>query len=340
MVDSVQLTPEEFDLLIEHKRKAKSELISERAHTVLLSSRGYTPVQIADVLFRDEKTIREWIKLFHEFRISSLFPKYFDNQNASKLTKEQREQVSKILKSPPSEFGLPKSFWDVSTLRDYIVAHFGVVYQSPQTYHFLFKISNFSFKKPAKFDVKRNDILVKERVEEIRKTINPMLSDPDWVVLVSDESRIVWEAIVRRCWLPKGKKTILKVHRQTEYQNFIGFLNLKTGKPQLYAIPWQNQKEIIKALKLIQQKYKGKRICLIWDNAAYHKGKEIRQELKTSLRDFYLINFAPYAPDTNPQEHIWKYSKDQIANTQFNSMKELVQSFKRIVMGRTYPYQI
>lgn len=340
MVDSVQLTPEEFNLLIGHKRKARSELISERAHTVLLSSKGCTPVQIADVLFRDEKTIREWIKAFSESGISSLFPKYFDNQNASKLTKEQREQVSKILKSPPSESGLPKSFWDVSTLRDYIVAHFGVVYQSPQTYHFLFKISNFSFKKPAKFDVKRNDILVKERVEEIRKVISPMLSDPDWVVLVSDESRIVWEAIVRRCWLPKGKKTILKVHRQTESQNFIGFLNLKTSKPHLYAIPWQNQKEIIKTLKLIRKKYPDKRICLIWDNAAYHKGKEIRQELKTNLKNFYLINFAPYAPDTNPQEHIWKYSKDQISNTQFNSMKELIQSFKSVVMGRTYPYQI
>lgn len=339
MIDSVQLTGDEFDLLIQHYRKGQG-LLSQRAHAILLFSSGKSAHEVSQTLFHTEKTVREWIKAFNTARLSSLFPKYFDNQNAAKLTVTQKQQIAQVLASPPSETGIPKSFWDVSSLRDYIVAHFGVVYQSPQTYHFLFKISNFSFKKPAKFDVKRNDLLVKERVEEIRKTITPMLSDPDWVVLVSDESRIVWEAIVRRAWLPKGKKTILKVQRQTEYQNFIGFLNLNTGKPHLYPVPWQNQKEIIKTLKLIKKKYPDKRICLIWDNAAYHKGKLIREELKTSLKSFHLINFAPYAPDTNPQEHIWKYSKDQISNTQFNSMKELIQSFKRIVMGRTYPYQI
>jgi len=339
VIDSVQLTGDEFDLLIQHYRKGQG-LLSQRAHAILLFSSGKSAHEVSQTLFHTEKTVREWIKAFNTARLSSLFPKYFDNQNAAKLTVTQKQQIAQVLASPPSETGIPKSFWDVSSLRDYIVAHFGVVYQSPQTYHFLFKISNFSFKKPAKFDVKRNDLLVKERVEEIRKTITPMLSDPDWVVLVSDESRIVWEAIVRRAWLPKGKKTILKVQRQTEYQNFIGFLNLNTGKPHLYPVPWQNQKEIIKTLKLIKKKYPDKRICLIWDNAAYHKGKLIREELKTSLKSFHLINFAPYAPDTNPQEHIWKYSKDQISNTQFNSMKELIQSFKRIVMGRTYPYQI
>lgn len=339
MVDFAQPTDEEIELLKQHYDKS-SKTISQRAHALLLLASGRDLPDTSSVLFHAEKTIREWIKLWNEIRIASLFSKNHDNQNASKLTKEQRNQITQVLSSPPSESGLPKSFWDVSTLRDYIVAHFGVVYQSPQTYHFLFKISNFSFKKPAKFDVKRNDTLVRQRVEEIRKTITPMLSDPEWVVLVSDESRIVWEAIVRRCWLPKGKKTIIKVRRQTEFQNFIGFLNLKTGKPHLYPIPWQNQKEIIKTLKLIKKKYPDKKICLIWDNAAYHKGKEIRQELKTSLKNFHLLNFAPYAPDTNPQEHIWKYGKDQISNTQFESMKQLIQSFKNIVMGRTYPYQI
>lgn len=339
MVYFTQPADEEIELLKQHYDKS-SKSVSQRAHALLLLASGRDLLDTSSVLFHSEKTVREWVKLWNEIRIASLFSKNHDNQNASKLTREQREQITQVLASPPSEHSLPKAFWDVSTLRDYLVASFGVVYQSPQTYHFLFKISNFSFKKPAKFDIKRDEKLVKERVEEIRRKITPMLSDPNWVVLVSDESRIVWEAIVRRAWLPKGKKTILKVHRQTQFQNFIGFLNLKTGKPHLFSIPWQNQKTIIKTLKQIKKKYPDKRICLIWDNAAYHKGKLIRTELKGSLKCFHLINFAPYAPDTNPQEHIWKYAKDQISNTQFDSMIGLIQSFKSIVMGRTYPYQI
>lgn len=339
MIDPVQLTQDELDLLKQHYQKGQG-LVSQRAHAILLFSSGKSAFEVSLILFHTEKTIREWVKSWNKVRLASLFCKYLDNQNAAKLTEQQKKQIARVLASPPSQYGIPRAFWDVSALRDYLVASFGVVYTSPQTYHFLFRLSNFSFKKPAKFDIKRNEEQVKARLSEIRKTIIPMLSDSDWIVLVSDESRIVWEAIVRRAWLPKGKKTILKVHRETQFQNFIGFLNLKTHKSHLYAIPWQNQKQIIKILKLIQKKYPNQRICLIWDNAAYHKGKLIRQALKTTLKKFYLLNFAPYAPDTNPQEHIWKYAKDQISNTQFNSMKELIQSFKRTVMGRTYPYQI
>lgn len=341
MIDSVQITPEEKDLLLQHYRKPQFRLISERAHTVLLNSTGKGPYEIAQILFRDEKTIREWIKAFGKRRISSIFPKYQGNQNAAKLTLGQKTEIAKVLALPPSDYSTPKAFWDVSALRNYLVAHFGVIYESPQSYHLLFKISNFSFKLPAKFDLHRkNEKEIKEKLLEIRKTITPFLKDPDWVVLVGDESRIVWEAIIRRCWLPKGQKSILKVERENVAQSFAGFLNLKTGQPHLFLLVWQNQKEIIKALKLLSKKYPKKKICLIWDNASWHKGKLVRDKLKGELKQFYLIAFPPYAPDCNPQEHVWKWGKDQISNIQFSTMKDLVQAFKKTVTGRNYPYQI
>ena len=58
------------------------------------------------------------------------------------------------------------------------------------------------------------------------------------------------------------------------------------------------------------------RICLVWDNAAFHRGKLIRKALESALSNYFLVNFPPYAPDTNPQEHIWRWAKDKIANIQ------------------------
>lgn len=339
MIISVQITIEERCLLLQHFRKG-SGLTHERAQAVLWFDLGKSVYEIAGLLFRDEKTIREWIKLFSKTRMASLFPKYKYNTNASKLTPSQREEIKKVLSSPPSELGLPVMFWDVSTLRNYLVAHFGVVYESPQSYHFLFRISNFSFKLPSKFDTHRNDKEVKKRIKEIKRTITPLLKDPLWEVLVSDESRLVWEAIIRRCWLPKGTRSILKVHRENIAQNFVGFLNLKNKKPHLFPVSWQNQKEIVKVLKLLGNKYPKKKICLVWDNAPWHRGKILREKLKTELKQFYLLSFPPYAPDTNPQEHVWRWSKDQIANIQFQSFGELIKSFKKIVMSRNYSYQI
>jgi transposase len=339
VVDFARPTKEEVILLKQHYKRT-SGTVSQRAHSILLSASGRTAYDIAQVLFTSEKTVREWIKLWHKKRMASLFSGNHCNENAAKLTKEQKEEIAHVLSSPPSEYGIPKEFWDVSALREYIVGHFGVVYESPQSYHFLFKISNFSFKLPATFDIHRNDKEVEERIKEIRRIIQPLLVDPSWMVLAGDESRLTWEAIIRRVWLPKGEKSILKVHRESQAQNMVGFLNLKTGKPHLFLVPWQNQKEIIKVLRLIQRKYPDKRICLVWDNAGFHKGKLIRKALHDILSSFFLVNFPPYAPDTNPQEHVWKWAKDQIGNIQFQTLKDLTNTFKRIVTGRIYSYQI
>lgn len=339
MIDFTCPTNEEIDLLKQHYRKSQGT-VSQRAHAVLLFSSGRSAYDISRIIFDSEKTVREWIKLWQKERIASIFSKNHCNQNAAKLTREQREEIAKVLSSPPSEQGLSKSFWDVSTLRNYMAVHFGVVYESPRSYHFLFKISSFSFKLPGRFDIRRNDSEVEKRLEEIRKIIKPFFKDSSWAILTGDESRLVWEAIVRRCWLPKGEKSILKVSRENIAQNLSGFLDIKTGRPHLFTTSWQNQKETIRVLKLLGKRYTGKKICLVWDNAMWHRGKLVREKLKSELNQFYLLAFPPYAPDVNPQEHVWKWSKDQIANIQFNSLEELTRTFRKIVTGRIYPYQI
>lgn len=340
MIDPAAPTEEEKILLKQHYLKSQNHTIRERAHAILLNSQGYSPYQLSEILFRSEKTVRDWIKDFHQRRIASLFSRYFANEHAAKLTRQQKEEIAQALSSPPSQYGIPRQFWDVSALKAYAIAHFGIIYESPQSYHLLFKVSNFSFKYPATFDVHRDEKQILERVKEIREEIKPYLTDPSWIVLASDESRLVWEAIVRRCWLPKGEKSILKVERENIAQNLIGFLDLKSGKPHLFNLPWQNQEEIIKVLKRLKESYPNQKICLLWDNAGFHKGKLIRKSLKTDLSSFHLLNFPPYAPETNPQEKIWRWAKEQIANRQFSSLIALRRTFHTIVMSRDYPYQI
>lgn len=340
MLDPVQLTEEEFNILLQHKKKSFCETISVRAHAVLLFHKGYTGTQIADILFKDEKTIREWIQSFGTARISSLFPQTLNNQNAAKLTREQKLQIKEVLGKVPSEYGIPGAFWDIPTLRRYIKAEFGVEYISAESYRLIFQLHNYSFHLPATFDIHRNEKGIVKRMKEIKKEIKPLTKDTHWIVFASDESRIIWETIIRRCWLPKGKKTIIKVERKRKAQSFLGFLNLQTGEELLFKMPWQNEKEVILVLEKLVKKYPDKHICIIWDNAAFHKGKLLREKLSTTLKSIHLINLPPYAPDHNPQEHVWKYGKDKLANYQRGSLEETVQAFESIITSRNYPYHI
>ena len=98
---------------------------------------------------------------FQERRISSIFHQYQNNVNASKLTKEQKEEIRKISEQPSLEQGLSKNFWDVPTLKEYMKAKFGVVYESDRSYHYLLGFSGLSFKLPTPFDQRRNTDQIK-----------------------------------------------------------------------------------------------------------------------------------------------------------------------------------
>jgi transposase len=251
VITPVQITPEEKTILEHWRRYGQNALIRDRALAVIINSTGKSANFISSLLSRKESTIHSWLSQFNKERISSLFPKYSANINASKLTKEQREKIKEVLESPPSDYGIPKEFWQVKDLKKWIRAEFGVVYESERSYHFLFQLSRFSWKLADKFDIRRDDKLVKKRLEEIREEIKPYLESDDWVVLVADETRMMWETEARRAWLKTNEKTILKVNRSKDYQSFLGSLDLKTQKCHLHSLLWQNQEEVIKALTKI-----------------------------------------------------------------------------------------
>ena len=337
MLDSVHLSTEEMVLLTQHYRKSQQRLVRERAQAILSANKGFSAYQISQILLRSEKTVREWIRAYQRRGIGSLFPTY-KGDNAAKLTREQKQQLHDVLTKPPSAYGIPQKFWDISSLKQYIHAEFGVEYESDESYRLIFILHNYSFHVPDTFDRHRDDTKVVKRVTEIKAEIAPLLTDDTWLVFTSDECRIIWESEIRRLWLPKGQKTIIKVERKRQAQSFIGFLNLKTGADLLYRLAWQKQDEIIPVLERLVAKYPDKRICIIWDNARFHHGKKLKAKLATTLKSIHLINLPAYAPDHNPQEHVWKYGKDKLANNQRDSLEATIQAFESTIMSRNFPY--
>lgn len=339
---SIVLTSEEQALLKQHYTKARSRLIRERAHAILLADRNRGAQDISQILMRKQDTIREWLHRFDEARLSSIFPRYTDNQNANKLTSWQKKKIAQTLKSPPQKYGLPQSFWSVSALKEYVSATYGVVYESKRSYHHLFTVSGYSFKLPSPFDRRRDEELVARRLREISLEIQPYLASSDWVVLCADETRVVWETEVRRAWLTRGSPTVLKVERKKTAQSYFGALNQKTGRHHLIAVPWQTSDTIAAALMSIVNEYPNKRVCVIWDNASWHKGMALRNQLGKGnpLERVHLVNLPPYAPDKNPEEHVWRVGKDAISNELFTTFDLLKRQFEYAVTSQTFEYRI
>lgn len=152
--------------------------------------------------------------------------------------------------------------------------------------------------------------------------------------------RMEQEAITRRAWLQKGKRTAIKVDRDKQAQSYIGFLNQKTFTCEIYEMPWQNQVEVLAAFGQFLKQHPDKQIAIIWDNAAFHKGKLIRAALAKGqlLERVHLIPMPPYAPDHNPIEHVWNTAKQAISNIQHRSFEQTKNAFVSSIAGRRFKY--
>jgi transposase len=336
----IKISVDERSALQGFSKSSSLLLVRQKCFSILIADQELKSTAIADVVGKNKRSVDRWIKDWNERRMSSIFSGHGGNHNAGKLTTDQLDQIKQVLAQPPSEYGIPKQMWDVPTLKDYVSTAFDVVYESSESYYFLLRFSGLSFKYPDTFDRKRNEPYILERMDSIRREIAPLLQDESWEVFAADEVRMDQEAIIRKCWLKKGERTIVKVNRNKESQSYIGLLNQKSYICHLYEMPWQNSDEVLVALEQFLSEYPDKKICIVWDNAPFHRSMKIREQLKAGglLKRVHLIAMPPYAPDENPIEHVWNTTKQTIANIQHDNFQETKQAFSDFVASRPFQY--
>lgn len=334
------ITDDEKDLLRQYAKTSSLILIRHKAQAVLMAAKGVRPADIGDILDRQERTVISWLRAWHSCRLGSLFTGHAGNANASKLSQAQREEIRVALRSPPSAYGLPKEFWDVPQLKRYMETTFGVVYVSDKSYHFLLKFGNLSFKYPATFDRQRDEAAIEQRMVAIRAQLRPMMQDNSLEVFATDEVKLQQEAIIRRAWLQKGARTVIKVNREKDSQSYIGFLDQKSFVCELYELAWQNTDEVLKAFQLLLERHPDKKLCVVWDNAPWHKSQQLKAALGRGhlLERVHLIALPPHAPDENPIEQVWNTAKGHIANIQRCTFAETKQAFADFIASRKFNY--
>lgn len=339
---TIPLTDEETQILKHYKRKAPEILVQAKAEAILLNAKGVDLEIIADFTEREPSTIKEWLRCWEKTRLASVVTGHSGNLNASKLTAEQRQETARVLALPPNAYGLPEGFWDVPKLAEWLTTRFSVVYESVSSYHFLLHFAGLSFHKPEPFDKRRDEAAITTRITQIRDEIKPLLADPNWLVFAADEVRIDQEADIRRAWIKRNTKTVVRVDRRRQAQSFIGFLNQQDGTCELERLEWQNAELVTRAVTDLTRRHPGKRIAIIWDNASWHKNKTIRAALQQGqpLEKVHLIAMPPYAPDHNPIEHVWKDAKDHTGNIQQEHFTQTIERFEAYIASRKFNYKL
>ena len=246
----VGVTPEETAVLIRWKKRSDNHvLVRMKAEAILYASEGVGIDIIAKMVERAERTVQEWLADWRATRMCSVLTGHAGNQNAAKLTRDQKQELKKILAQPPSQTGIHAEFWDVPAIRDVVKIMFDVEYQSDSSYQLLLRFCGLSLELPDPFDKHRNEKAITRRMTEVKTQVKALL-DAGWEVYTADEVRLEHEAETRRMQPPKGQRTKLSVDRKKTSQSFFGALSLTSKKVKLYPIEGnQNTEQTILALE-------------------------------------------------------------------------------------------
>ena len=141
------------------------------------------------------------------------------------------------------------------------------------------------------------------------------------------------QATLRVVWAQQGQTPIIKLHSGRENTHFYGALNLLTGQETVLRSDEMNGEISVSFLQLILQTYPQLPIILLWDRATWPQGPLVKAVLQANPR-LQIIYFPAGSPDLNPQEHVWKATRQAIShNHSERKLDKLADQFEAYLMN-------
>jgi transposase len=144
------------------------------------------------------------------------------------------------------------------------------------------------------------------------------------------------QATLHVVWAPRGQTPIIKLHPGRESTHFYGALNLHTGQEVAMRSPVMNAETSALFLHKLLLAYPDDPILLLWDRAPWHRGPEIKAILAAHPR-LEIMYLPAGAPDLNPQEHVWKATREAVSHNHFcKQLNLLADEFESYLTSNTF----
>lgn len=279
--------------------------VAMRAHMILLSSRGYSAYEIAELHEVTDPTVYKWIERFDEEGPSGLYDREREGR-PPEIDEEAERELRRLLEQPPTDEGYDFTRWTCPRLAEYLKQALGVEVH-PETVRQALRRLDFSWKRPGR--ALPEDPHYAERIAEIDQAIAEV--GPETTVLFEDETDLRRFPPLRKAWMPIGKQRNVSVPEGNGKFALYGVLDPLTG--QTFTAPYpKGQSEHTKSfLREVLARIEG-RIVLIWDQARWHTSKAVEALIDEHDRLEVLL-LPKRAPQDNPIEDLWRVLKNTVA---------------------------
>jgi transposase len=288
------LACEERRHLLKAHRVERDGRKKDRIKFILLAHEGWSYAQIAEALFLDDQTLRNYWELYKSKGIELLLSFNYTGRPSKLSNKEYKE-----LENHLSE--------NTYLTSHQIIAHVKGVYKKEYTKKGVISLLHrmgFVYKKaklvPGNPDVEKQKSFI-ENYEKLSSTL-----PEDEEILFIDGVHPTHNVKVAYGWIKAGVTKQLMSNTGRSRLNINGAYNPRTQDVIYRNELTINAKSTGMLMVDILNKYpKAKKLHLIIDNAGYNRAKLI--ELFANHSRINLIYLPPYCPNLNLIERLWKF---------------------------------
>lgn len=285
-----------------------STLEEMRKQAVARVKDGVTQTEVAENFGVHRTTVWKWNKKFAEGGEDALVGTKGTGRPPTLTAEQFAELKQNITEKTPENFGLGTQLWTLPAVRTMMAAEFGVEVHRTTAMRMLHKLG-LTPQKPTRRSVERDeDAIERWKTEDFPKILAGAKSDGARI-LFEDEAQVREDASTGTTWAERGKRPIIRVPGTRRRINVISFVS-PTG--QLWFECYKESLDatlFITFLMVLLREVRGK-IVLILDKHPAHVAKAT-MEFVRERSDRLSLHFLPgYAPDLNPDEHIWHLLKD------------------------------
>lgn len=286
-------------------RQAKDKRYADRIKIITMLDKGFSQIQISELLMLDEDTVSKWSNKFSESRTIGEFLNFQYTAYEGRLNKEQIIIIKQYIAE--------NIIFDSKQIIDFIEKNFSISYSLSGIKFFLHNIG-FSYKQLIKFNSKTSVAAQEEFVnkfEEMQKTLENTDS-----ILFLDAVHPQHNSANAKAWIETGKDKYIECNTGRVRLNLNGAYDPISNKVITVEGEKIDSENTIKLFQKIETAYPDKkRIYAFADNAKYYKSKAIKLFLETSR--IILIHIPPYCPNLNLIERLWKFMRKKVINTKY-----------------------
>jgi transposase len=329
------------------RRQREDHGIARWANAILLLDDGESCARIAKFLYLDDDTIRGWHKTYLQDGWDALA---FDGWKGGQSRMKQAREVALCA-------WLEARFCRSTVeIRAHVAAECGLNYSHSGCIKLLAQLG-FGYRRPKALP----------RVADVAKQAEFIAMYENMLNFLADD-KAVYFAPSRRLqanscqamdavhpeyqskpafgWVKKGTNPTLKKTTSGRARvNIHGALNLEAFDMPFVAPITVDGVTAVQFLAKIEARNQDKRIIyVIWDNAAYPKGPDVRAFLSRKNCRIHLIQLPPYCPHLNPIERLWAVMHQHVTHnraypTQKLFTEAILKFFRKIIIEQWHNFR-